>query len=103
MAAPSGHVPIEGLVDSITIALAFVIVVGKLLTRWKLDKRPFATVGMCTVDLLNGAVVLPFMLMVGAVFSSVIYDYLKSASAGTTALAGGIGLFFVLGELSKLD
>jgi hypothetical protein len=96
-------VPIEGLIDSLTVGLALGIVAAKVITRWKRSKTPIASVGLCGVDFLHGSVVLPFVMMVGAVFNHTVYEYLKSASPGTTALAGGIGLFFVIGELSKME
>ena len=103
MAALEGAALIEGLVDSVTIGTAFAVVIIKVLARWKTNRNPAASVRLCGVDFLHSSVIIPFLLMVGAVFNQTAYDYLKATSASTTAIAGGIGLFFLIGELSKLD
>ena len=92
-----------GAAEAATIGLALVIVVLKIVLRWYRKITPIMRVDRCTIDLLNGGVVFPFLMMIGAVFSTPVFEYLKAASPGTTALAGGVGLFFVLGELSRLE
>jgi hypothetical protein len=89
----------EGLVDAITVAVGLLIVAGKFWWRWSNRRR--STFALCVADLLNGAVVTPFLLMVGAVFSTTLLDYLRTTSPLMISLAGAIGLFFVLSELYR--
>ena len=99
MAEPISHVPMEGLVDAVTIAVGIVVTALKAVWR-TLDGRPptFSAIG---TDFLNATVLVPFLLMIGAVFSNALLQYLRSASPVTTAIAGGIGLLFVVNELKK--
>jgi len=43
----------------------------------------------------------PFVMMVGSVFSSDMLNGLLSSAKITVAIGGLAGLFFVIGELSK--
>ncbi len=54
-------------------------------------------------DLLNGASLVPFGLMIGSVFSSQLMQELMTSAKLSLGLglAGGIGIFFILGELFK--
>lgn len=54
----------------------------------------------CTSALLNGASLFPFILMFIAAFSPKLLE-LAGAAKLSLALAGGVGLFFVLGEVLK--
>jgi hypothetical protein len=99
-AAEIVHAPIGGLVDAVTVGIGFLIVGGKALARWYTSSP--MTLGSAATDLLNGTVVTPFTLMVGAVFSNSILEYLRSTSPVSTAIAGGIGLFFAFSEIRKL-
>lgn len=96
---------IGGLVDAATIALGLLIVVTKIGFRWKWKKSPAISVPACGVDFLNGTVVVPFGLMLASAFAPMfgqkVVAYLKSGSPVMTAIAGGIGLFFVIGELCR--
>jgi hypothetical protein len=92
---------IEGLVEAVTVGVAFFVVIIKFGIRKMIQKQ--STLPMCGVDLLHGTVVTPFLLMIGAVFWTPFHEYLRTTSPVTTAIAGGIGLFFVLFELRKLD
>lgn len=96
---------VAGLVDAATIACGLLIVVVKILLRWRFVKGLAVSVPACGIDFLNGSVVVPFCLMLGSpfapMFSPTVVIYLKSGSPAMTALAGGIGLFFVLGELCR--
>lgn len=103
MTRPGSPALMDGVVDAATIGIGLAIVVAKIGWRWKIGKSPAVSVPMCGVDFLNGTVVLPFVLMLGSVFSPVVFAYLKSANPVMTAIAGGIGLFFVLGELSRTE
>ena len=99
MAALSPHVPIDGIVDSFTVGVGFIAAFGKVAWRWhhKIEN----SFSKLVVDFLNGTVVTPFLLMVGAVFNGTILDYLRSAGPVSISIAGSIGLFFVLAELRK--
>lgn len=102
---PESPEAVAGLVDAATIGCGLLIVLLKILLRWSLTKGPAASVPACGIDFLNGSVVVPFCLMLGSpfapMFSPTIVAYLRSGSPAMTALAGGIGLFFVLGELCR--
>jgi hypothetical protein len=60
--------------------------------------RKSVKTGDLVMALLNGASIFPFCAMAGAVFSE---EMLKAASASTLslALAGVVGLLFVMGEV----
>jgi hypothetical protein len=96
---------VTGMIDAATIGFGLFIVLFKILLRWILKKGAAASVPACVVDLLNGSIVVPFCLMLGSpfapLFPSTVIAYLKSGSSSMAALAGGIGLFFVLGELGR--
>jgi hypothetical protein len=93
------HLPIDGLVDAATVGVGIGITIVK--ATWKaFSGGPNSLSGIGT-DFLNGTVVTPFLLMIGAVFSNVLLNYLRSASPVSTAIAGAIGLLFVSNELRK--
>jgi hypothetical protein len=99
MPPPANHLPIDGIVDAAIVAVGMVITFGK--ACWRLyfgDKVSLSGLG---TDFLNGTVVIPFVLMIGAVFSSTLLEYLRSTSPVSTAIAGAIGLLFVSNELLK--
>jgi hypothetical protein len=99
MAALPPHVPIDGVVDGFTVGVGFVAAFSKVAWRW--HKGTENSFSKLVVDFLNGTVVTPFLLMVGAVFNGTILDYLRTASPVSISIAGSIGLFFVLAELRK--
>lgn len=90
-----------GAVDAATIGCGLAIVLGKVGLRLFNGGRP--SVATCGVDFLNGTVVVPFGLMLGSVFSTTVHQSLQQSSPLMISVAGGIGLFFVLGELSRSD
>ncbi|WP_122750037.1 hypothetical protein [Pseudomonas sivasensis] len=51
----------------------------------------------CGVTFLNGATMVPFFVLASSVFSPAMLN-LAIAAKGATALAGCVGIFFVLGE-----
>lgn len=85
------------IADGVVVAVAIAIMLGKMLWRWRTQR--VNTVHACGADLLNGAVVVPFFLMVIDVFN--FLDVTLRPSALAIALAGVIGLIFVVGELSR--
>lgn len=102
------NVPLGGGVsDALTVVIGFLAAGIKMALRWWLNKPPIFEVGKCTVDLLNGSVIFPFAAMfvplLTALFSWPYLDKFGSASPASVALAGGVGLFFLIGELRKLD
>lgn len=57
----------------------------------------------CVVSFLNGATMVPFFVLAVSVFSPTMLNLALTAK-GATALAGCVGIFFVLGEtLSPKD
>ncbi len=57
----------------------------------------------CVVSFLNGATMVPFFVLAISVFSPAMLNLAMTAK-GATALAGCVGIFFVLGEtLSPKD
>lgn len=51
----------------------------------------------CVVTFLNGATMVPFFVLAASVFSTTMLN-LAITAKGATALAGVVGIFFVLGE-----
>lgn len=92
-------VTVQGLTigfEGITVILAGLCVVVNAVQQW-LHRRCVRT-GDLVMALLNGASIFPFCAMAGAVFSD---ELLKAASSSTLslALAGIVGLLFVMGEV----
>jgi hypothetical protein len=52
-----------------------------------------------TNDLLNGSVIYPFALLVVSVGNTNVFNYLKDSRV-SLALAGLVGIIFVVGELA---
>lgn len=57
----------------------------------------------CGKDFLNGAAAAPFVFLFGSAFSKTLLDITLHAGPATLALAGGVGLIFVVGELTHGD
>ena len=93
------HVALDGVVDSATVAVGLLAALGKV--WWRYTKGIANSLTAVGADFLNGTVVTPFCLMIGAVFSTTILQYLRSTSPVSTSIAGAIGLFFVISELRK--
>lgn len=90
------------LVDIATVCVGAVSAFVHPVKRWLVvGKPPYFTTVNAVMDMLNGAMVVPFLLMVGSVFSSELLKALLDATKITVALGGCIGLMFVLGELFK--
>jgi hypothetical protein len=100
-------VPITwGLFDALTIAIGVAVVLSKIGVRWWSRVTPIFSAGKCTVDLLNGSVIVPFGAMFLAplqstLFSVPLFNQFNSPPI-SIALAGGVGLFFIAEEISNL-
>ncbi|MDB5540983.1 MAG: hypothetical protein JWQ89_2710 [Devosia sp.] len=102
-AVPSSLVealPHFSIIDSSTVLVAIFVVVFKMLVRWHRGET-IASVQMCGVDFLNGTVVVPFFVMLLAVFYVDLYREMVRSSTAFVSIAGGIGLFFVIGEMLR--
>lgn len=82
-------------VDAWTLAVALLVVVTKIAWRRWHRLPPYMSPKACGKDLLDGTVIVPFGLMVVAVF----WSKMPQNSALLNGIAGLIGLFFVLGEI----
>lgn len=91
------------LADMATMTVAAACAFATPIKRWKSKKAPAFVRERIIVDLLNGATVVPFVLMIGSVFSSEILKELMASAKITLALGGAVGLVFVLGELFRND
>ena len=101
MDVPATTAIIDGrLIDAITVACGLAVGISKWGIRWWLGKKSPA--GKIIMDVLTGSVLIPFGMMVVGVFSAPLYSYTLHSSPGSAALAGLIGLVFVVAELRKL-
>jgi hypothetical protein len=91
------------LIDFLTIAVGLAAVLFKVIWRWRMRQRPIITVATAGRDFLNGCVIVPFAMLLGAPFSSALRDALLFASPVSLAIAGMIGLTFVIGELVRTE
>ncbi|GFM68902.1 MULTISPECIES: hypothetical protein [Pseudomonas syringae group] len=88
----------EWTIDAWTVVVGLFCVV----LRWFMQGRSIRK-DECVVSFLNGATMVPFFVLAVSVFSPALLD-LALAAKGPTALAGCVGIFFVLGEtLSPRD
>jgi len=90
--------PIDGgLIDALTLLVGLLMVVIKILIRRYKGQQPIASAQAATIDFLNGVVILPFLMISASVFS----PNLIPQNTVSVALAGGVGLSLVLGELFR--
>lgn len=86
------------LVDGGTVIVGLIIVAIKIGWRFRTKQAPAISVRPCAIDFLNGIVIVPFgMMVLGALMPSVM-EHLHDSKV-SIAIAGVIGLFFVLGEI----
>jgi len=93
---PSGFDPYG--VDPVTIVIAITAAIATLTVRYFRNVKPAATRRRIANDFLNGSVIFPFLLLVFSVFSNRTFEYIKDSKLAV-ALAGGVGITFVIGEL----
>jgi hypothetical protein len=91
-----------GIVYAATVGVGLAIVIVKIIIRSMKKPKAFEAT-KCTADLLNGSMVVPFSLMTLGVFSTTLSEYLRNVSPEYTALAGGVGLFFLIGSYANSD
>ena len=94
-AAPTGVWFDPWGVDAIIAILATVLT---SVARWLRAVNPIISRRRITNDLLNGSVIYPFVLLVVSVGNTNVFNYLKDSRV-SLALAGLVGIIFVIGEL----
>lgn len=82
--------------EGVTIIVAGFCVLVNATQQW-LHRRSCKAPDL-VMALLNGASIFPFLAMIGAVFSEEMRAA-TAASPGALAIAGGVGLLFVGGEV----
>jgi hypothetical protein len=90
-------------VDYWTIGIAFLAVLIRPIRHLIGGKRPCFTRRATMVDFMNGVVVVPFVLLVLASMSSKMLDEVVKTNRFFLAIAGVIGLIFVIGEIMDLE
>ena len=88
-------------IDGATVAVGVTAVAAKIPIRQILGHKPIFSSSGCASDLLNGVTLVPFGLMVGSAFFPNLLEHLAKTNIVLIAVSGGIGIFFVLGELLK--
>lgn len=69
--------------------------------RWRLKRRPYFKRDKLINDVLNGAMIVPFGLMMLSIFWPNLGIVLAQSAKVTLSLGGAVGLAFVLAELFK--
>lgn len=100
MTPPSPQAGDLTAVDAVTIAVAFGVALCAPIVRRARGIRPAISGTQVTIDFLNGSVVFPFMLLIWSAFDGSVLGKLGDARI-SVALAGSVGLFFIIGELAK--
>ena len=85
------------IVDQATVVGALSGTLIRAFIRWRRSQSLFET-KLCVVDALNGATLVPFFFLALSVFSDPLH---KAVVGGRSllALAGLVGLWFVIGQL----
>lgn len=91
-------------VDIWTVAVAITAIFIRPIRRRFSRITPCFNLTNCVSDFLNGATLVPFALLVGAVMSNAILAEALKTNKIFMALAGAIGMLYIVGELlsSKL-
>lgn len=93
-------IPIDGsTVDIATLLVGVACIFLKPAKRLVLKRRPCFDSRDCTIDFLNGAALVPFIVLVGSVVSSKILAEALQFARFPMAGAGVMGLIFVIREL----
>jgi hypothetical protein len=88
--------------DQVTFLVAVIVVALKMAVRAR-RKTDWLVANKLGKDFLNGALIVPFGVMIGELFSSQLFHLMTETSPLAVALAGAIGLFFIFDELKTLD
>jgi hypothetical protein len=94
----SGFAPDLFGADAITLIVAIVSTVVTTGVRWARRITPITTRRKIIVDLLTGSVIYPFIVLMYSSFNGAAFKYIEG-SKFSVALAGAVGLVFVVGEL----
>ena len=89
------------VVDMATIGVGLMPPLVRVLKKCLSKTNPYFVREQAVNDMLNGVMLVPFLMMAGSVFSSEIMTQLVSSAKITLAIGGVAGLFFVLGEFVK--
>ncbi len=89
------------VVDMTTIAVGIFSSLISPCRRYFTGKKPSFIREKAIADMMNGVVLVTFLMMIGAVFSSEVMKELLSSAKLTVAIGGMAGLFFIVGELFK--
>ena len=87
------------IVDMTTISVGVAASAVSPLKRFIGTRKPYFNRDKAISDILNGVTLVPFLMMVGSVFSSDILNGLMSSAKITVAIGGLAGLAFVIGEI----
>lgn len=88
-------------VDMASAVVGMVLCLVRPFRRWRKGTRPYFNRNKLINDVLNGAMVVPFVFMVTSVFSQGLMSMLIESAKFTLFLGGAVGLTFVLAELFK--
>jgi uncharacterized membrane protein YdcZ (DUF606 family) len=86
--------------DIATIIVALLAVFIKPTKRRWSNQLPAFNFRDAVVDFLNGTVIVPFLLLIGSVFSKHILAEALATNKVALAYGGVIGLFFIFRELT---
>ncbi|MGO9720868.1 MAG: hypothetical protein ACLPOA_09830 [Methylocella sp.] len=90
-------------IDAVTMLIGFAVVVINIVIRFFKGHKPCISRGKCASDLLNGVTLVPFFVMLVSVFSATLLQELIKTNMVLLSTAGGIGGFFALGEILKVE
>ena len=85
-------------IEIATICVGIVAVFVRPARRRVRKKLPLFATRECVIDFLNGAALVPFLLLAGSMFSSELLQEVLKAKF-SMGLAGGVGSLFILGEI----
>lgn len=89
--------------DIWTIGVAASAILIRPLKRNIKGQTPCWKLNDCVKDFLNGSTLVPFVLLIGSVMSSKVLAEALQTNKVSMALAGMIGLLFILRELFSND
>jgi hypothetical protein len=100
--SPAAVPPVVSLdpwgIDSVTLGVGLIAVMLLATIRWICKSEPVFSRRRVITDFLHGSVIYPFALLMVSVPDIQIFDHLRNSRL-VLGLAGGVGIFFVVGEL----